>query len=593
MADATMTGTNLFMNSIVALGTQGFRDESAKELVRIAIGLLAMSLGNPKIREKLWEKAKDNWVLAKTSKGKIKLVRNQAEPCPASYSAVMHFIQTHECGVKELKVISTAAAKTDTFRVYGDTKPLAKNPSMYSVAQESEFNLTPDIYATYKSNRMTYLGKDTDIDTLLLMSDTLSPKGIIEFIQKCEHTLDMHLKNTINTQSIIDISWNSNKGAYSSSHELNFVATVSPWSSCATFDNRFFENKTEIMESVDKFCSKKAWYAKMGIPHSLGILLWGAPGCGKTSFIKALANHASFREKHILNIRLSPNFDLDVLGRILASEYITNDIFVPLDKRILVFEDIDCMSKVVMERSPPAFSSALFPSQSTKESEPPQKNNNSLNTLLNILDGLNEAADRVIIMTSNHPEKLDKALTRSGRIDINMEFKNASCKEIAEIVCHFWELPDSISINFSVPEEWSRALSAADVVNVCRSCKCVGDVGDAMDTRIKADQERERLEKEAKKKAEQDKEDKAQKAIMKTAMTSAIATAAAKEILKTGQQEKNGLGIVPEDSRERTTRYTETDLEREACYAKEDCERASRISESRLFMREDLLKYGL
>jgi ATPase family associated with various cellular activities (AAA) len=565
MADATMTGTNLFMTAIVALGTQGVSTESGKEIVRIAIGLLAMSLGNPKIREKMWKSATKNWARTRKSKGSVKLVRNQAEPCPVPYSAVMHFIETHDCGVKELKVISAAATMTDSFNPYASTRPVAKKPSLYSVAQESTFKLTRDIYATYKSNRITYLGKDTDIDTLLLMSDTLSPKGIIAFIKKCEDALDMHLKNTINTQSIIDISWNSNKGAYSSSHELNFVATVSPWSSCASFDNRFFENKAEIMESVDKFCSNKAWYAKMGIPHSLGILLWGAPGCGKTSFIKALANHASFRDKHILNIRLSKNFDLDVLGRILASEYITTDIFVPLDKRILVFEDIDCMADVVMDRSSPlAFASTVSMIKGAGVDSSP-KNNNSLNTLLNILDGLNEAADRVIIMTSNHPEKLDKALTRSGRIDINMEFKKASCKEIEEIVYHFWELTEPLT--FIVPEDWTRALSAADVVNICRSCKCVGDVCDAMGARIEADRERERLEQERKDKEEQDKQEKEQKAAMKAAMTSAAATAATIEILKATQ--KNGSEPMPED-----------DVNRDARCAEEARESAIRRSET-------------
>jgi hypothetical protein len=481
----------MFMDSIVRIGALAIKTEGGGEIVRMGVGLMAMFLGNPIVRKKLWKRltrSRDN-----NATGSVKLVRNQAESCPVPYSAVMHFINTHECGVKELKTIPAKATPPDNFNMYGSsTRTAAKPPSLYSVAQESKFNLTPDIFAIYNSTKIVYLGKDTEIDTLLLVSETLSPADIVTFIRNCENALDIHLKNTINTQSIIDISWNVNKSQYSSSSEVNFISTVSPWSSCASFENRFFEHKTEIMKSVDKFCSNKAWYTKMGIPHSLGILLWGAPGCGKTSFIKALANHAPFRNKHILNIRLSKNFDLDVLGRILASEYITPDIFVPLDKRILVFEDIDCMADVVMTRSA-VHVSAVPAIASAKEPDNSHKNSNSLNTLLNILDGLNEASDRVIIMTSNHPEKLDKALTRSGRIDINMEFKKASCKEIEEIVCHFWELSEPLA--FIIPEDWARTLSAADVVNVCRSCNCVEDVYSRMDYRIEATRELERIEK--------------------------------------------------------------------------------------------------
>ena len=40
-----------------------------------------------------------------------------------------------------------------------------------------------------------------------------------------------------------------------------------------------------------------------------------------------------------------------------------------------------------------------------------------LSGLLNVLDGVVDTPNRILVMTTNHPEKLDPALIRPGRID--------------------------------------------------------------------------------------------------------------------------------------------------------------------------------
>jgi SpoVK/Ycf46/Vps4 family AAA+-type ATPase len=65
------------------------------------------------------------------------------------------------------------------------------------------------------------------------------------------------------------------------------------------------------------------------------------------------------------------------------------------------------------------------------QADNPEKLN--LSFLLNLLDGVLETPGRIIIMTSNHPEKLDKALIRPGRIDIEIEFKKLRYPHIAQI----------------------------------------------------------------------------------------------------------------------------------------------------------------
>ncbi len=49
-----------------------------------------------------------------------------------------------------------------------------------------------------------------------------------------------------------------------------------------------------------------------------------------------------------------------------------------------------------------------------------------LSGLLNVTEGVNSTEGRLIIMTTNHPEKLDPALYRAGRIKRKFEFSYAS-----------------------------------------------------------------------------------------------------------------------------------------------------------------------
>jgi len=49
---------------------------------------------------------------------------------------------------------------------------------------------------------------------------------------------------------------------------------------------------------------------------------------------------------------------------------------------------------------------------------------------LNVLDGILEIDGRMLIITTNYPEKIDEALLRPGRIDIKIELKEATSKII-------------------------------------------------------------------------------------------------------------------------------------------------------------------
>merc|ERR550525_2131668 len=100
---------------------------------------------------------------------------------------------------------------------------------------------------------------------------------------------------------------------------------------------------------LDFFTQNKAWDKQRGIPYTMGFLFYGDPGCGKTSTIKAIANHT---QRHIVSVPLNRIKTCKELLSIFYEEQI-NHMTIPLSKRLYVLEDIDCseLKDIVRDRS--------------------------------------------------------------------------------------------------------------------------------------------------------------------------------------------------------------------------------------------------
>jgi hypothetical protein len=204
-----------------------------------------------------------------------------------------------------------------------------------------------------------------------------------------------------------------------------------------TFSNLFGEDVDIIRSRVRFFIENRSWYNKKGIPYTLGILLSGPPGTGKTSCIKCLANETN---RHIVNINFNNDISKTQLENLFYNEMISvnnqatgqqEKYVIPLDERIYVLEDVDCQSDIVKDRSI---------DKNEENKEPENSSKIDLSFLLNLLDGVLETPGRIIIMTSNHPKVLDKALIRPGRIDIIAHLKKCSNKTIKEMIEFFYDI---------------------------------------------------------------------------------------------------------------------------------------------------------
>jgi SpoVK/Ycf46/Vps4 family AAA+-type ATPase len=87
----------------------------------------------------------------------------------------------------------------------------------------------------------------------------------------------------------------------------------------------------------------------------------------------------------------------------------------------------------------------------------------TLDDILNLWDGIRETPGRILIISSNHYEKLDSALRRPGRIDITLRLDNASRAIIGEMFAHFY---GTATTEESLAEIPSGVYSPAEIVNL-------------------------------------------------------------------------------------------------------------------------------
>lgn len=195
-----------------------------------------------------------------------------------------------------------------------------------------------------------------------LYSDILNVHQMREFVEKIHRNYMNEKKNKFGNQRFffneiqhhIDRNFDGTMRLGNQPKKLNFG--MIPFNTFKSMANIFGDHLAEIKERVKLFTSNPDWYKERGIPHTLGIMLYGKPGCGKTSVIKALAKDTN---RHIFNISLRENTTQRQLSNLFFEETVSiqnedgqhSTVIIPLDQRIYVIEDIDCLTNVVYDRN--------------------------------------------------------------------------------------------------------------------------------------------------------------------------------------------------------------------------------------------------
>ena len=79
----------------------------------------------------------------------------------------------------------------------------------------------------------------------------------------------------------------------------------------------------------------------------------------------------------------------------------------------------------------------------------------NLSGVLNVLDGVVDCPNRIVVMTSNHPEKLDPALIRPGRVNLKLFLGYIELPEACEMISLYFGAPPSAADEFSGCSRWT------------------------------------------------------------------------------------------------------------------------------------------
>ncbi len=358
--------------------------------------------------------------------------------------------------------------------IYNDYTYTINTTATIDVGDDITFELEPPVRVN-----------DKPVELAFVLRTTRGINHLKSFIRKCREDYEIMRNNKLGAE----LYYFDQIVHPDARDHLIFVKTR--FETGRTFDNIYFEGKEELRARVEHFLTRPDWYAKRGIPHTLGVITYGEPGCGKTSTNKAIAKMSA---RHVINVKFSDirtktqlkNLFYSPLLHVHNNETNKTEVYkIPINRRYYQIEDIDCMGDIVLRREYRMnLIEAKEKSDKSEKTEKPEtdkpdktdkfdkedelfdikeflkagmkkdiqeekaemlaEDGITLDDLLNIFDGTLEIPGRMLSITTNHIDMIDPALIRPGRIDKIVHFLPCNAEVARQMFEGFYEQPFDI-----------------------------------------------------------------------------------------------------------------------------------------------------
>lgn len=207
--------------------------------------------------------------------------------------------------------------------------------------------------------------------------------------------------------------------------------------------------KNSLLSDMKRFTESEERYIHLGLPYRRGYLLHGPPGNGKSSLVEAIAGTLGY-DLYVLSLSALAMTDQTLLQ--LMSNVPTSGI--------CLIEDVDAAFNKEREKASRDGSSVTF------------------SGLLNAIDGVGARPGQIVMMSTNHIERLDAALLRAGRSDVKLHIDNATPLQGMELFERFYPHSGLSYDFFSKLESLTDSLSMAALQAHLSSCESPQDALD-------------------------------------------------------------------------------------------------------------------